>query len=336
VREQLERVLNSGQFAQAPGAARLLRFLVEEELSGRGAQLREYTLAVEVFGRATSFDPKVDPAVRVEASRLRRRLERYYLTLGRDDPVLIELPRGYRPAFALKADVLHLRRDLDETRAGRARDAAAVPLRHGPWVAVLPFECPGCEADARFGDGLTVEIVTALTRFREFHVLASESVFRHRDGRDPASLRRELGADYVVSGHVQRSDQRLRVHAQLVSAPRGEVLWAESYDRDLSTAAILEVQGEIAVRVVAALTLNPEPPDWYWFPLFNRHFERGEYDEALDMALRSQSQDFFWAHVMHAMAYQALRMHREAAAAIDRLLAVHSGFPALAREELGR
>ena len=100
VREQLERILASSHFAAAPGASRLLRFIVEESLAGRAQQLKEYTLARQVFERDASFDSKTDPAVRVEASRLRNRLEHYYLTVGRADPVLIELPRGaYVPAF---------------------------------------------------------------------------------------------------------------------------------------------------------------------------------------------------------------------------------------------
>ena len=134
VREQLERVVSSTRFTSAPGATRLLRFLVDETLAGRGDQLKEYTLATDVFGRDASFDPKIDPAIRVEASRLRRRLEHYYLTLGRNDPVLIDLPRGgYVPHFSRNADVLHLqegpRCDAREpdTRRGR-RPAAARTL----------------------------------------------------------------------------------------------------------------------------------------------------------------------------------------------------------------
>lgn len=92
IRAQLERILTSAQFAAAESARRVLRFVVEETLAGRGSRLKEYTLATEVFGRDRSFDPKASPAVRVEASRLRRRLEFYYLTLGRHDPVLIEVP----------------------------------------------------------------------------------------------------------------------------------------------------------------------------------------------------------------------------------------------------
>ena len=127
IRDQLGRILASPQFAASDGARRLLRFVVGETLAGRADTLKEYTLATEVFGRDGSFDPKLSPAVRVEAGRLRQRLERYYLTLGRDDPVLIELPRGgYVPRFASSSDVLHLRDHLAEVT--RELDASAGDL----------------------------------------------------------------------------------------------------------------------------------------------------------------------------------------------------------------
>ena len=85
-----------------------------------------------------------------------------------------------------------------------------------------------------------------------------------------------------------------------------------------------------------ALSLNPEPPDWFWFPFFAWHFDRGEFDAALDMALRCQSEGFFWTHGMHAMAYAALDMGEEAAAAVQQLLEAYPQFPPLAREELAR
>ena len=82
-----------------------LRFVVEETLAGRADRLKAYTIALEVLGRDESFDPQNDPVVRMEAGKLRRRLERYYLGAGRDDPVRIEIPKGgYAPTFSLQPD----------------------------------------------------------------------------------------------------------------------------------------------------------------------------------------------------------------------------------------
>jgi TolB-like protein len=220
--------------------------------------LKEYTLATQEFERDDSFDSKADPAVRVEASRLRHRLEHYYLTLGRTDPVLIEVPRGaYVPAFSPHVDVLHLEEALAEARVGREGAAAAKSLGawqdRGPSIAVMPFENLGDAADAAFADGLSVEIVTALSRFRELHVLGRSTVFRYRDERDATRLRNVLGVDHVLAGSVRRDAKHLRVSVEFVNGIDGTVLWAQVYERDLNVDAIFAIQEEIARQVVTTI-----------------------------------------------------------------------------------
>jgi tetratricopeptide (TPR) repeat protein len=92
--------------------------------------------------------------------------------------------------------------------------------------------------------------------------------------------------------------------------------------------------GRLFMKV--ALTLNPEPPDWYWFAFFSLHFARGEFEEALDVALRAQNEDFYWVHCMQAAAYSKLGMKAEALAAVQRLLKLYPNFPSHARTEVAR
>ena len=100
VLSQLQRVLSGTPFRQAERSAELLRYLVERSLSGAGDRVKEYTIGIEVLGRSKDFDPRTDPIVRAEASRLRGRLERYYAGEGQSDTVVIELPKGaYVPRF---------------------------------------------------------------------------------------------------------------------------------------------------------------------------------------------------------------------------------------------
>ena len=113
---QLERILASPSFAQAEALRRLLRYLVEQTLHGRADQLKEYTLAVDVFDRGESFDHRTDAIVRVQAGRLRAKLEQFYGGEGRSDQVVIELLKGsYVPVFRLKEPA-----ETQETRS-RAR-----------------------------------------------------------------------------------------------------------------------------------------------------------------------------------------------------------------------
>jgi Tol biopolymer transport system component len=104
VLSHLERVLSSAPFRQAERSAGLLRYLVERALNGAGDRVKEYTVGVEHLGRSTDFDPRTDPIVRAEASRLRGRLERYYAGEGQSDETVIELPKGaYVPRFRTRS-----------------------------------------------------------------------------------------------------------------------------------------------------------------------------------------------------------------------------------------
>lgn len=100
VREQLRKILSSPEFSHAESLRRFLSHAVEAALAGQSDRLKESVLGVEVFGRSSTFDPRVDPIVRVQAVKLRTRLERYYAADGRSDPVVIEFPKGgYVPRF---------------------------------------------------------------------------------------------------------------------------------------------------------------------------------------------------------------------------------------------
>ncbi|WP_327205597.1 adenylate cyclase [Rhizobium beringeri] len=99
IREQLERVISSPEFPGVGRAAAFLRYVVSETLEDRGNRIKAYSIAIEVFGRDAGFTQD-DPVVRIEAGRLRRSLERYYLVAGQHDPVRIDIPKGgYIPTF---------------------------------------------------------------------------------------------------------------------------------------------------------------------------------------------------------------------------------------------
>ena len=134
IRAQLERMIASNTFSRSPQLGAFLRFVVEAALQGKTDHIKAYTIGVEVLRRDVKFDPQLDPIVRVEATRLRRTIDRYYSGLGADDTIRIDLPRGsYVPTFSRtgatgegsgRARVQpHL---LDRLRAKRALLAAIV------------------------------------------------------------------------------------------------------------------------------------------------------------------------------------------------------------------
>src|SRR5262252_6679726 len=100
VRSQLVKILASEGFARNDRISSFLRFVVEQELSGSGNQLKESVIGVEVFGRRPDYDVRQDSIVRTEAGKLRTRLSKYYANGGVADELIIDLPKGgYRPVF---------------------------------------------------------------------------------------------------------------------------------------------------------------------------------------------------------------------------------------------
>ena len=103
IRQQLDRILHSGPFHQSRRRQRFLEYLVNETLAGRGERLKGYNVALEVFDRPETFDPILDPIVRIEAARLREKLREYYGADGQGDLIHIDLPKGtYTPQIEFR------------------------------------------------------------------------------------------------------------------------------------------------------------------------------------------------------------------------------------------
>jgi hypothetical protein len=94
-REQVDRILRSEGLRNAEGLRRLFAYLAEKSLTGAATQLKEYCVGVDVFGKPEDYDPQRDPSVRIQAGKLRQKLEEYYLKEGQNDPVFIEFPKGH-------------------------------------------------------------------------------------------------------------------------------------------------------------------------------------------------------------------------------------------------
>jgi serine/threonine-protein kinase len=236
-RELLDRILASRTFAPSERMSRFLRFAVEEALEGRADQLKEYRIALEVFDKDASFDPRIDPIVRVEARRLRAKLKRYYENEGRDDAVRIEFPTGsYAPVF---------------------HERLAVPAGPGErTIAVLPFENRSASTeDEYFSDGLTDELIHALTQVDGLRVVARASAFQFKGrGGDLREVGEKLGVTAVLEGSVRRAGNRLRITARLVNVADGCYLWSETFEREMRD--LFAIQDEISQSIVETLRIR--------------------------------------------------------------------------------
>jgi len=217
VRQQLSRILSSKTFSQVERLKRFVSFIVGETMGGRGGELKEYVIGVQVFGKEASFDPRTDPIVRVQARRLRTRLDRYYRDEGNSDELIIDLPKGgYAPVFRVRDEAPAAKRSLTATLAGRNT------------VAVKPLadDSPGNSLDY-FCRGLRDEIVHALTSIKALRVLAVRG-----DGENDALESDATGAALIITGGVRSARDRIRVTIHLVDGASGFYLWSESTDVD--------------------------------------------------------------------------------------------------------
>jgi TolB-like protein/DNA-binding winged helix-turn-helix (wHTH) protein len=119
-----------------------------------------------------------------------------------------------------------------------------------PSIAVLPLvNMSGTAEQSYFSDGITEDIITELSRFRELFVVARNSSFRYRRNADTKQIAEELGVRFLVEGSVRRIGDRLRISVHLVEAPTEAQLWSEHFDRDVSD--IFTVQDEVVQMIVA-------------------------------------------------------------------------------------
>jgi len=306
IRSALERVVSSTAFHRSPQLQRLLSFLIEESLAGRGERLKEYVLGVEVFARPPSYDPRLDALVRVEAKRLRSVLDEYYSAEGSGDLIRIELPKGsYRPIFHFQP----------ACRSSAATSQLEKPNRTWQWlslgitallltavivytgirlrtprpseihtVAVLPLENLSSDPENEyFCFGLVDELTTLLAKSGHLRVIARTSASQFKRGDDISSIAQKLKVEAVLEGSVSKIKGHVRVTMQLINAADSVHLWAETYERDDTDS--LRVQAEISKAVALAVShyLTPnelsisEHHRYSADPEANRLYWKGEY-----------------------------------------------------------
>jgi TolB-like protein len=230
------------------------RLMKAAELGGRLEEALAHGL------KQLSFDPLQE--------HVHRALMRIYTAQGRHDAALAQYERcrselSSQLGVTPERETEELARSIRASRREGAAKTQAAPssapdsetpaLPEKPSIAVLPFQNLSADPEQEFfADGLTEDIITALSRVSGLWVIARGSTFTYK-GRptDLKQVARELGVRYVMEGSVRRAGDRLRVTAQLVDATTGRQVWAERYDRAL--ADLFDIQDEIT-RSVAAET----------------------------------------------------------------------------------
>jgi len=311
----LKKVLGSQTFSDMPRLKRFLEYVVTETIAGRGDRLKGVVIAPDEAQSTT--------IVRVEAGRLRRRLNDYYRREGKNEALRITIPKGGyvvvfeevagEPAkagaqpgkaepgrnwFTTRKSVLALvllislaaiTTSWNRYIADTEEQALVQVLRHGnskPLIAVLPFRnMVSNDPDASIAYGLTEDIITDLGSLTTLEVISLTSVLPFKDLEiNPLDISAKLGVHYVLSGSVRGVPPNLRVTAQLYDAVNGVQLWAERFDRKMTNE--LDLQDEIAHYVVNSLSVHVQGDEDQFFG--QRHNTDTEtwslYKQAMNLA----------------------------------------------------
>ena len=247
VRLELARLLESEALVNSARLSKFLRLTVEATLAGQSDTLKEFAIGHDVFDRGADYDPRTDSIVRVEALRLRRKLNAYYDGPGSDDPVLICFqPGSYVPKFVR-------RQQLEPPTESGAQEIDP------DTVAVLPFVNLSSEPEqALFCNGTTEEIITELASVPGLKVLGLSTAFALRDCQEGMmSMCRKLGVGTLVEGTVRKAGDQLRIGARTIDVATGQAVWSRSFDRTMDD--IFAIQDEIAQEVAAALQAPARP-----------------------------------------------------------------------------
>ena len=277
---ELDRVLASKGFAAAGRLSRLFRHVVEKTVAGEADQLKEYAVGVEVFDRDDKYDPRLDAIVRVEAGRLRSRLDEYYNGEGAASPIRISLPRGgYVAQFERRAEAPAPAPVPAPAVAEKRRAWAAWPLtaglicavaamvvwlggwnrtppKSGPAIAVLAFEPWSSTADdAAVAARMTESVTTELARLGTVGVPSHTSAMQFTGVRKPLrEIAATLNANYILEASLERESDGLLVTTRIVSAETDRKIWVADYRgaaddiRGISQRIAFDVSAELLRR----------------------------------------------------------------------------------------
>ena len=233
----LEAIMDSDVLTNSPRLQSMLAYLVKKKLSGEENTLSQYGIALGVFGRRENFSASLDPVVRVQAGRLRRRLETYYQTVGAKDELVIGLPRGsYIPRFEI--------RKKSDTQYHSASSVTGREDNNDFYIAVAPVtNITGDSALDYVSEGFTEELLVNLTQWQYI------TVIRLGQKGDFQSNMLLAKARFTLLGSLRFINERIKVTMSLMDNRNSEQLWARNFTMDYDPIKISNIQETICSEV---------------------------------------------------------------------------------------
>lgn len=262
IQEELDCILSSNMFSRSSVLSNFLKFIVEETLEGRTENLKEYSIAVSALGKADDFNPQIDAIVRIHAGRLRRLLNEYYVGVGQNNAVKIEVVKGtYVPAFRTQStQPLSVETSVEpKPEIKKVQEPAVITTvysRSKLTLAVLPFRnlCQDGEYQF-FVDGFGEELTRIFSAEEDISVVAHFSSLKYANiNEDIRVIGADLGVHYVITGSVKRSNKEIRVNVALIETVNGIQIWSKNYTHDLEKNDMIDIQDQIDHDVFSILS----------------------------------------------------------------------------------
>jgi len=256
VRTQVIKILQNSPLSRSARTRRLLQYIIEQALAGNSKRLKQYAIATEVLGRGTDFDPDTDPVVRLEAGKLRRLLEDYYLRAGSNDLVRISIPKGgYVPTFELIDRETHVAGGAAPLESAQANAGSLATAPGVQRVLVMPphFQ-PKTEASQALMEGLFEQLTVELARYRDISVTTPINATKPGEASiDPVGTGIKNQARYVVSGSARQNGEQIRITVRLHDVRAGSIIWIECFDLNASSGLNLQAEDTIARNIAGAI-----------------------------------------------------------------------------------
>jgi TolB-like protein len=232
--------MSSPEFKATTRQKKFLQFVVKRSYEGRADDIKGYTIATGVFGRKEDFDQATDPIVSVEAGRLRRALEHYYLVAGMQDPVRIDIPKGgFVPTFRFQVE-----KESAFSSSETELDNRGI-VDSWPSVLIRPLQNLSEDTNPKFiAEGFTTELAIELTRYQDIRVLMKPTGEGGQSSREPE-------ARFLIDGSVRYGFHKLNVAVHLFDQKTSRQMWGDVYKCDLKTVDLVAFQGEVA-QIIAA------------------------------------------------------------------------------------
>ena len=246
INEQLERILNSDTFTKKYRLNSFLRYVVEQKLTGREKQIKAYSIGVDVFEREKDFDSSIDPIVRIQAGRLRRTLELYYALDGKNDEILITIPKGsYVPVFKLKSD--------EPSRKNDRYSSEQKQLNFTTRILILPFKDNSPDRSLGFyASTIAEDLSSGFTDFICFEVISHYSAIRIREKNlSIDKIREQHKVDYLINGSVNKYENKLVFKVSLIEASSKTQLWSNTFEESLATRNSFEILKSVSSKIIA-------------------------------------------------------------------------------------